>query len=731
MNALRQLACAHCGMDFAVPVQRGTPRQYCSERCRNLAFRAKRSKDSRSLSLLAPSSVPAPSVAPNLTQRKARAATPSATKEAGRIRSKDSRSLSLLAPSSVPAPSVAPNLTQRKARAATPSATKEAGRIRFAKHYNNQFSLAQDALEQHQSANPATGIDDWCQRYFNTPFLPAWSAPKYIVDFLAVAYDAPSTVRHVSLHKGAQMGFTSALQAIVCYGVARGGKHIALAQPTAQDATEFRRDSITPLFDGIEELALLAQTVRGDQSTTSHRVYKASSVRIQGGIKPSRWRRFVADVVCIDERDAMPLSATAGQDDEGEGDIVALAMRALQNRAGRLVSGGTPTNALGQSRIVQEARDSDIALVYQVRCPCCGSLDDIAWKRMKWPETGDVAETLHHCSQCGEGWPHDRLAQAIEGGRWVESEWPDKAKFPVPKANGRYFDDGAFRDASGAETAWPRSIGFQTWSGYSPWRPWPDLVAQWLASQHNPMKLQAFVEQQLAQPWRKSSEVVEGLESKRQPVELVDGLPADCQRGIIAIDVQKDWLAVLVTAWTRPDRGWIVSRTEIHGGIIVAGEGAWLELAQWLQQWARCRKPLSVCIDVGHQQSVVLESCRQMVRRKLVPRPFQDPTSWVYCKGSSQGLDAPIFRATSTARGHRLGIVGHAIKRWQIQALDQGHIVLSDQLDDQALRELASEEIQTPRRGRPKVVQVGANESADCLSYAAAYWMARTGNSLR
>lgn len=611
---------------------------------------------------------------------------------------------------------------------------REVDRLRKRQASTGKFALALDTLAAWQAQHPAADIEAWCAAHFQTPFLRRWLAPRYIRDFMAVAYAAPSGLRQVVLHKAAQLGFTSALQGILAYGACRGRKHIVIAQPTAQDATEFRRDSVTPLFDGIEELALLAATVRGDQSTTSHRVFEASSVRIQGGLKPGRWRRFVADMVCIDERDAMPLSASAGGEDDGEGDVVTLAMRALQNRAGRLIAGGTPTSAQGASRIVAEARDAALSMVFAVRCPCCGELDDVAWERLRWPDNADSKDAAalavaHHCSQCGAAWTHDKLADAIEGGRWCESDWPDGAAWPVPVREGLWLDAAkpCIRDAAGAEQPWPRSIGFAVWGGYSPWRPWSELVSTWLQCQGNPAKLQAFTEQQLARPWKRATETVDEttLAARRQPVPLQDGLPPDAEHCILAIDVQKDWLCVLTTAWARPDRGWVLDRREFHGGIVDVGQGAWAQWAAWMaQHWAHCRLRLTVGIDVGYSQSVVLASVRLLARERRLPA-----ARFVPCKGSSQGLDAPVFRMSRQAP--RLGIVGHCVKRWQMQALEAGRIVLADSLDDDCLRELAAEEVRQTKRGKPYIAQTGPNEAADCLTYAAGLWLGMTGATLR
>lgn len=628
--------------------------------------------------------------------------------------------------------------TRRKAKAKAKPAprqpkavdvVREADRLRKRQGARDKHTLAKQALADWQQANPAADIEDWCQRWFRTPYVAQWAAPKFIRDFMAVAYNAPREVRQLFLHKSAQLGFTSALQGILAYGVVRGSKHIAVAQPTAQDATEFRREAVSPLFDAIEELDLLHATVRSDQSTTGHRVFADSSLRIQGGLRPGRWRRFVADIVAIDERDAMPYSATASADEEGEGDVVTLAMRALQNRNGRLIAGGTPTSAQGPSRIIEEARSAALSLVFVVPCPECGEMTDLQWERLQWPESADskdaaALDVQHHCGACGAGWPHSKLAKAIEGGRWVESEWLEDAPFATPVAGGAFLD-GALRSAAGEALPWPRSIGFAISGLYSVWRPWPELVSLWLQCQSNPAKLQAFVEQQLGRAWQRATESVSQhkLSTKRQRLELVDGLPMDAQTVVLATDVQKDYLVTLVVAWSRPDRGWILERVEHHGGIEKAGEGAWPHWAHWLRErWSDCRLPTYLGIDVGYSQNTVLGSIRALSAQRLLP-----PLRVYPCKGVELGK--PVLRMTSKAP--RLALCGADIKRWQLQALASGRIALADTLDDVCLRELAGEAIRPTKRGVAEVVPTGPHEASDCLSYSAALWHGMTGSTLR
>ena len=587
------------------------------------------------------------------------------------------------------------------------------------------------ALREYQLANPARGVLDWSRWHYRTGIVHRFEAPRYGKDILKLAVEAPPALRAIHIRKASQLGYTTILGALVGYLVARRGTHLAIAQPTDADAREFRRDAITPLFDGIEELRLLDATARADQATTGHRVYAASSLRIMGGTQPGRWRRFVCDCLLIDERDAFP--DNVGGDESGEGDVSVLALRPLQNRQGRLITGGTPTTARGPSAITRDAMGAALAMVYAVQCPECGELDDLQWERLRWRKdvasVDAAAETaLHHCGRCGVAWPHGKLRKAIEGGRWVESHLPEGAPFPVPLDGGRWLDTRrgkpVVRDAANAATAWPRSIGLSITGLYSVWRSWPDLVALWLACTGDPAKLQAFTEQQLARPWERATEGLEHGRLRRM-AQSIEGVPSDAEAIVVSMDVQKDWLSVLETAWARPDRGWVLARHEFQGAIETPGEGAWLRFADWLTEFhARQTLPVHCVYDVGYLQETAMTSMDTLWRRGALPKRIR----WAPVKGRDGWELAPI--RLSKTRGQRaFYIVGiYPVKRQQLAALGAGRIALSDQLPPEVFDELSGEEVRVGRhRGRiaPKLVQLASRiEAADCLTYAMAWWAA-------
>ena len=591
-------------------------------------------------------------------------------------------------------------------------------------------------LAEYQEAHPADGVLEWARAHYQTGIVPSFNAPRYARDWLALSCHAPPDLREVHLRKASQLGYTTTLGAYLGWCLARGGRRVCVVQPTDGDARAFRRDTITPMFSSIDELRLAADTVKADQNTAEYKEFDNSSMRVIGGLEPGHWRRFVADVLLIDERDAF--RDNIGGDETGEGDISVLAQRPLQNRRGRLITGGTPTSARGPSAITRDALGAELAMVYMVQCPSCGELDDLAWERLHWRKDlagiGAAAATaLHHCGRCGDGWAHGgpggTLWAAIEGGRWVEAHSPDDAPFPVPLDGGRWLDtrrgvEPVVRGADGEAAPWPHSIGLNIHGVYSHWRTWPEMVVQWLGCQDDSTKRRGFVEQQLGRPWRRTAESVEERKLQRL-AQPIDGIPHEATTIILSMDVQKGFLSMLVTAWARPRKAWVLERHEFVGDTDKIAEGAWLEMASWLTRFATTigTRRLIFTFDVGYIQNTVMRSMLALDKAGMMPASERFAIKGV------DGWGRPALRVTATVGGFRIHICGiYDVKKEQISDLAAGNIVLSDALDSRVFKELAGEEIQYTRvRGRraQKFVQTtSAIEASDCLTYALAVWKA-------
>lgn len=349
-----------------------------------------------------------------------------------------------------------------------------------------------------------------------------------------------------------------------------------------------------------------------------------------------------------------------------------------------------------------------MAFDFLLPCPRCGHRSALQWERMRWQEGGTIddraASAAYECPHCASLWQHDRLAAALEKGRWETT-------------SGEWIQDGELRTAAGSPTAWPHSIGFRIWAAYSPWYPWERLVRDWLAAQGDGTKIKAFLEQSLARPHRDEVAAVES-EALAATAERLEGWPEGAAALLAAVDVQDGWLSILICAAGLGERLWIVGREEIHGDTSIERAGAWVDLARWADayDWMG-RKIQAVVIDAGYQQSAVLVSQRLVAARTMT------------VKGVAGWGRQELKTVRAEARGMKFALVQVAVDLLKLQAVNRltsGEIQLSADLPREVIEELCSETLvwvqAQGRRKRQwrKVSADRANEALDCLVYALA-----------
>ena len=454
------------------------------------------------------------------------------------------------------------------------------------------------------------------------------------------------------------------------------------------------------------------------------------SFLLQGGSGGEIWRRWTADYAFIDEYDAFPLLVGGG---DREGTVAMLARRGLQSRKGKLLAAGTPSNALGASRIASEAERADVQCAFAFPCPHCGELDHLVWERLRWPaEHPD--EVNHLCASCGTLSSQSLIQDAMErSGRWRECVKHDEDdRWPALLANGRWIGDGGLlMDAKGQPVAWPQSLGLHLWSAYSPWMDWRDLSRLWIQCHDDPAQRRGFLEQYLARPDAGQVEAASQakLRGKRKPLASF----ASGTSVIVGVDVQQGWLSALVCGFTAPERVQVWERKEFHdGGIEDVGRGVWREMADWLlaTKWKVENEPSRpadwLAVDVGYQQSLVLDAMQWLSE--------QVPGLQVRgCKGE-EGWGKPDMTPRTTADGRRFWGVGtYPLKASVLSRLATPEVELSDLLADVVCAELAGEEVRTvTRRGRLRKQWAQTRESVeawDCLVYATGCWRSVVGRT--
>ena len=572
-------------------------------------------------------------------------------------------------------------------------------------------------------------VCDWVERHCKPSSKEPWQAPAYVRDLLRV-FECADGLRSVFLRKGCRIGWTVVTTAFMARSLCLG-RDVAAFQPRVIDASTYRRDTVRPAFERVEPLQELEAVAKvGESGLASKVLANGGSFLLQGGSGGEIWRRWTADYAVVDEYDAFPLLVGGG---DREGTVAVLARRGLQSRKGKLLAAGTPSNALGASRIASEAERADVQCVFAFPCPHCGELDHLVWERLRWP-TEQPDEVQHLCASCGTLSSQAVVQDAVErAGRWRECHKPDADdRWPALLGNGRWIGDGGLlMDAKGQSTQWPQSLGLHLWSAYSPWMDWRELSRLWIQCHDDPAQRRGFLEQYLARPdaGQVESASQAKLRGKRKPIAAF----APGTSVIVGLDVQQGWLSALVCGFTAPERVQILERVEFHdGGIDDVGRGVWRELADWLlsTQWqVKGETPRYadwLAVDVGYQQSLVLDAMQWLAE---VVAGLQIRA----CKGED-GWGKPDMTPRQTKDGRRFWGVGtYPLKASVLSRLVGPDTELSDRLPDAVCAELAGEEVRTvTRRGRLRRQWVQTRESVeawDCLVYAVGCWRSVVGRT--
>ncbi len=166
---------------------------------------------------------------------------------------------------------------------------------------------------------------------------------------------------------------------------------------------------------------------------------------------------------------------------------------------------------------------------YHAKCPICGHLQVMAFDRIHWQGKKDHREVLrgklarYACEKCGMDWDDHARNLAVRSGRW-------KSDHPVER---------------------PTAIAFgplESW--YSPFVSLSKAAADFLKGQDDPKKLQAFVTQHQARPWKEVVESKAEGDLLKRKTDLPPGIaPAWSVALTAGIDVQKRGFWFVVRAW--------------------------------------------------------------------------------------------------------------------------------------------------------------------------------------
>ena len=352
--------------------------------------------------------------------------------------------------------------------------------------------------------------------------------------------------------KAVQMGGSVSGENMIATWICAAAGNILVVFPTLDDGKQWELTRFEPMRSSTRELRrrIRPSEEKGSDNTKLRKKYPGGVMRLVGANRPIK--STTARYAKLEEPDEY------AADVAGQGSLVDQ-VRARQKNFGRrrkLFGDGTPTIE-GQSEIAEQVKRGDQRL-WRMACPSCGHWQSLVHERLKWVEK-DPQTVRMACADSDCGALH------------TEHEWklrnyaprPPGITEPEAKALGlAHWEPTA--DGDPGIASW---IGPEAFAAPIGWRPWPELVTEWLAAQGSKEKLKVYWNNIRGLPYKDDIRASIGAEALQQRAEAYP-LMVVPQRGLVvvaSVDTQDNRLAVLIRAWGRGEESWGVWHDEIYG----------------------------------------------------------------------------------------------------------------------------------------------------------------------
>lgn len=505
-----------------------------------------------------------------------------------------------------------------------------------------------------------------------------------------------SWVTTVALQKGHQLGGSALGENFIGRSITSAAGNILAVFATKDDAEKWEMDRFEPMRSSTPALRRrVRDSGRKDSANTKLRKrFPGGILNLVSATRAGRLKSTTVRYVLLEEVDEYELNV------DGQGNPIDLATNRTSNfgRRAKIFANSTPTIER-RSQIAKLYARGDQRR-YFVPCPVCGFPQFFEWKNMHWTE-GDPDSVRYYCAECGVGGAeHEWKTRGYENAYWM------------PTAVG----DG-------------KTASFHLSALYAPigWRPWADLVRDWLAAQSDVEKLIAFVNNALAECWKdKSSELAWEVVKRRAQPYALRTIPRGVLALTAAVDTQPDRLEVTIDGWGRHLANWTIDHVVIKGD--PATPEPWIALDRLRETpltnafGVAMRIELMAIDSGGNRTQDVYDYCRTRKHlgvfaikgskdrhKPVIGRPtLQDVTR----KGMTlkHGVQLwPVGTDTAKAR-----IFANLLGDEEAEPADR-RMHFSDMLDDEYFRQLVAEAYNASKdrweKLRPR------NEALDCKVY--------------
>ena len=511
-------------------------------------------------------------------------------------------------------------------------------------------------------------------------------------------------VEEIVVMTSSQVGKSEILNNIIGYFIHQDPSPILVVLPKLQDAEDYSKDRLAPMFRDTPELAGIMGDARTKRSgnTILHKTFTGGNLTLAGANSPSSLASRPKRILVCDEVDRFPVSAGT------EGDPINLAKKrltAFYNAFTFLCS--TPVRK-GASRIEFAYERSDKRIL-KLPCPRCRHAQALDFKNLSWPE-GEPDKARLKCEGCGEMIDHAQKFEMIKKGFW-EKQNPD-VKFRA---------------------------GFWLNELYSPWSTWAKVARAWEESKDDPEMVKTFYNTTLGLPYEIKGDAPkwETLYQRKGPLKT-NQIPKEVKFLTCGIDVQKDRFELEIVGWGEKFNSWSIDYRQIFGD---TSQPETFELLTPLlsEKWDHPSGApiglLRTAIDSGYQTQRVYAWASKFQESKLIVVKGQDDMDELFRLPKNIGKYAkkarPLVRVwpvgTDMAKRELysyLNLELPSTKEIELKGYPFGFCHFPENYDQEFFRMITAEveEIKFIR-GFPKyyfVKERDRNEALDCRIYARA-----------
>ena len=601
-----------------------------------------------------------------------------------------------------------------------------------------------DLVKAFPSALPVLTVSQWAEehRILSPAVTPMpgpfrWEVAPYMRE-IADCFSESSPVQKVAVIKGAQVAFTTAvLENVIGYIIAAApgpAMFISSDKGVAEASVELRIDAMIEsagLGDRIFAQVEKAHNKKtGD--TKARKDFAGGFLMALGPRVGAKLRSFPNRYLLCDELDAWPEQIGSTSNDAktaSEGDPLVLAEKRTVafERIRKILYGSTPL-IRHSSRILELFEYGDQRYFY-VPCRHCLRMQILRWKdkdgtlRIKYEEKDGKLdlESVHYICEnpeCGKPWKNSDKAWFLPRGEWRPTSENGEANFRSYHISSLYSPIGM--------------------------RSWEDICLEWLHVKDEPLKLKAFINTVLGEPWEekgetpKTEKVMAQIEAGEYHIDKETGevlaLPPTANPLLVSVgaDVQADRIEVEIVAWGIGFESWSLGYLSLPGPTDDINSLPWKALQAALMERHADLQTDFALVDCGYNTDVVYDFCASLSNVLPVkgdPGLQEDKSSKSKVLRLSDVRERGIQRADINVDYFKGEIYGHIRKGTEsgqtpIEPFPGFCHFPAEYTRRYANMLTAERRVLQPagRTGRAKMVwkQQGRNEALDCRVYALA-----------